>query len=145
MAQMDRSWSADRVGAYASFACAVHCFLSSIALGVMSVVGLGFLGSPTVDVVFIVLAVSIGSFAVWSGYTKHKSWLPGGLFLTGLTMVIVSHFVLGHTHLEAHPHARTAVDVFSDCLAVLGGLTLVSFHFVNSRLIRRARPNHFHA
>ncbi len=138
MAQVDRSWNADRIGAYASFACAIHCLITSVALGLLSVVGLGFFGSPAVDVLFIVFAVSVGAFAVWSGYRKHNSLLPAILFLTGLSMVVVSHFILGHSHLGAPAQARDWVDMGSDALAVVGGLTLVAFHFVNARKIKHA-------
>ena len=89
-------------------------------------------------VLFIVFAVSVGAFAVWSGYRKHNSLLPAILFLTGLSMVVVSHFILGHSHLGAPAQARDWVDMGSDALAVVGGLTLVAFHFVNARKIKHA-------
>ena len=35
----------DKLGACASAICAVHCLLTGIALGLLSVAGLGFMGS----------------------------------------------------------------------------------------------------
>jgi len=127
----EKRWNADRIGAYASFACAVHCLLTSLAFGLLSVVGLGFVGSPPFEIGFIVLAVSIGSFAVWSGYRKHRSILPGVLFFLGLSLIFLSHFVFTH---EQRTGEVVVLNATSGIVAAIGGLTIVAFHFVNAHL-----------
>lgn len=122
----------DRVGAFASAICAVHCLLTGIAIGLLSVAGLGFLGNPIADIVFFGLALGLGSLAVWQGFRKHRSFLPMALYVGGLLSVLVAHFVLGHDHRDIH----------STVLAVTGGLMLVAFHIVNMSLHHRCGVCH---
>ena len=132
----------DRYGAVASFICAVHCLLTSVAFSLLSVTGLGWLGSPATDLVFGVIAITVGAFAIRNGYRHHKSYLPAILFGLGLFMVFLSHFVFGHSHGTEHSHVGHSHSNFehicSSVLAVCGGLTLVSFHLVNARLQKNA-------
>lgn len=129
-----RSVFLDKLGAFASAACAVHCLLTGVALGFLSIAGLEFLGSPQADIAFLASALLIGSLAVWQGYRKHRSLLPMGLYVGGLMMVVVSHFVLGHDH--------GPTPWFTTALAVMGGLMLMSFHFVNMRMQHRCAVCH---
>ena len=109
----------DKYGALASGVCAVHCFLTSVAFGLFSVAGLGFLGNEITDSIFVLIAVVLGTFAVRNGYRHHRSWIPGALFATGLLMAMYSHFVLGHNHLEHHEHDAIEIEeILSTVLAV---------------------------
>ncbi len=118
----------DRIGAIASGICAVHCLISGVALGVLSVIGLGFFGSLAVDVAFIGVACSVGTLAVVQGYRKHRSILPVTIYFSGLALIIASHAFGGHGQTSG---LAQAARVFG---AVGGGVLLVTFHFVNSRL-----------
>ena len=120
----------DKVGAFASAACAVHCLLSGVALGVLSILGLGFIGSTTTDIVFMTVTLSIASLAIISGFRKHKSWTPAVIFFAGVVSILMSHLVLDH---ESKTMIMRGVTTL---LAVSGGLLLVSFHVVNLRLQR---------
>jgi hypothetical protein len=126
----------DRLGALASFACAVHCVLTGVAIGFLSVAGLGFLAGPEADIAFLVAAVLIGGLAVWQGYRRHRSFLPASLYVGGLLLVIVGHFVIGHGDAG---HGNRLV---TSLLAAVGGLMLVVFHFVNMRLGHRCSVCH---
>jgi len=118
----------DRIGAVASGICAVHCLVTGVAFGLLSVLGLGFLGSVPAEVAFISVALTIGTTAVVLGYRKHHSRVPAMLFCGGLVCVLVSHLVFGDGQV-AHPSSIPGTT-----FAVLGGLMLVAFHFVNQRL-----------
>lgn len=131
-----RSALLDRLGALASLACAIHCLLTGVALGFLSVAGLGFLGSSEADVGFIMATVAIGGLAVWQGYRRHRSWLPMSLYVGGLLLVVIGHFVVGHRH--AGPDNRLVTSL----LAASGGLILVVFHIVNLRLGHRCQVCH---
>jgi hypothetical protein len=117
-----RGFSLDKVGAWASALCAVHCALTGVALGLLSVVGLGFLGSHVAEGVFISVAVVLGTVAIVHGLRKHGSIVPALIFVLGLGFITVSHFAFHH-----HGPMGT---LFS----VLGGLSLVAFHIVNLRM-----------
>lgn len=122
----------DKVGAVASAICAVHCLLTGLFLGLLSIIGLGFIGSGPAEFGFISAAVLIGSWAIVHGVRKHHSYIPALIFAFGLACIATSHFVFPHRH-EAHG-AMTPAQIASTVFAVLGGLSLVSFHLVNLRL-----------
>ena len=106
----------------ASTICAVHCLITGVALGLLSVIGLGFLGSPAAELSFLTVAVVVGIAAVWHGAKRHHSVVPALMFVAGLSFWLTSHFVFGH--------GTAGGTVFS----VAGGLCLVSFHVLNQRL-----------
>jgi ABC-type Fe3+-siderophore transport system permease subunit len=81
----------DQIGSVASFACAIHCALTGIALGVLSSFGLGFIGHPILEFFFIGSTVTLGLWAVVRGYRTHRSWHPVALFLSGMAMIILAH------------------------------------------------------
>jgi len=128
-------WNLDRVGAYASAICAVHCVISGLALGLLSVVGLGFIGSPITEAAFYTTAIVVGSWALMHGMRKHRSFLPAIIFGTGMVCLFVSHFVFGHGR-AGHP------SIGGTILSVVGGLSLVSFHLVNQRLANKCHCSH---
>jgi hypothetical protein len=118
----------DKIGACASGICAVHCLLTGVALGVLSIMGLSWFGSVTTDVVFLTVTLSIASLAIFTGIRRHRSLIPAGLFILGVAAIVISHFVL--------PHDRSAKSegVVTTILSVGGGCCLVAFHFVNLRM-----------
>ena len=124
----------DRIGACASTICAVHCLVTGVALGVLSVFGLGFVDSPIIDLVFLSLAALIGIVAMWHGARVHKSLVPAAIFTFGLGLVIVGHFVFGHE--ASGPNAA------STSFSILGGISLVGFHLLNLKLQRDRKCCH---
>ncbi|CAN5347131.1 MerC domain-containing protein [soil metagenome] len=114
----------DKFGTWASALCAVHCVLTGFALGLLSLVGLSFIGSPLTEALFIISAVGLGSLAVYHGNQKHHSIVPAVIFCTGMLFILSAHFVFHHES------AGGAI------CSVLGGLTLISFHWVNLKLQR---------
>jgi hypothetical protein len=130
----------DKVGAYASAICAVHCLLTGVALGLLSIIGLGFIGSVPAEIGFISVAVLVGSWAIVHGIRKHHSLIPALIFVMGLTFIALSHFAFPHHHSVNEP--PTLGHTFSTIFAVLGGLSLVSFHLVNLRLQKGCECGH---
>jgi len=123
-----RKLNVDKVGACASGICAVHCLITGIALGVLSVMGLSWFGSVTTDIVFLSVTLSIASLAIFTGIRRHRSLIPAALFVLGVVAIIVSHFVLPHEHGSKGESIATTV------LSVGGGCCLVAFHLVNQRM-----------
>ena len=121
-------FNVDKLGACASGICAVHCLLTGIAFGVLSVMGLKWFGSVTTDIVFLSVTLSIASIAIFSGYRRHASLLPAVLFALGVCAIVISHFVLKH---DSGPSGE---GMLTTVLSVGGGCCLVAFHLVNMRL-----------
>jgi len=131
MATPATNYKLDRIGAVASMVCAVHCLLVGVALSVLSVLGLGFLGSRTAEMVFFSVAIFVGGLAVYAGFRHHKSYVPAIVFACGIVLVAISHFFLRN-----HNHQAAQEDPLTTVLSVCGGLCLVAFHVVNTRLSR---------
>ena len=132
----------DKVGAFASAVCAVHCLLTGVALGLLSVVGLGFIGSLATDIVFLVLVLSVGSFAIIHGIKKHHSAVPALIFVAGLLMFLIGHFAFGHSHVHAAAEPWSPIRVTQVTLSVVGGLCLAMFHVVNLRMQKNCTCDH---
>lgn len=120
---MARRLDVDKLGALAGTICAVHCVLTGLAVGVLSVVGLGFLASPLAEVVFFGSALLIGGFAIRHGIRRHHHWAPATLFLAGMLTILAGHFFFH----GAGEHLMSA----------LGGAGLVGFHFLNHRMAHK--------
>lgn len=121
----------------ASFLCAIHCAGTGLALGLLSSLGLAFLTSKWVEVVFFTLAIGMGFWAAFRGWKSHRTSWPIGLLALGMGCLLVSHFVLGHSHAppgSGHAHSRPWESAL---LSALGGLILVGFHLANARLMAR--------
>lgn len=136
----------DRWGALASGLCAVHCAIVGLAMGILPIIGMEFLAYPMVDVGFFGTAILLGSWAARTGFKKHRSWGPTKVFVSGLFLVMFSHFVLGHKHAGETGNLHSLLGFESPAwlapiatmMAVVGGLTLVTFHILNHRLANRA-------
>jgi hypothetical protein len=120
----------DKVGACASALCAVHCLLTGVAFGLLSVMGLGFFGSLWTDIGFLAVAFVVGGLAVRHGIRQHHSYVPASIFVAGLVSVVIGHFVFRHTH-AAGAEEHGAEHILSTFFSVFGGLCLVGFHLAN--------------
>lgn len=120
----------DKVGVCASAICAVHCLLTGLAFGLLSVSGLAFVDNELFDIVFICAAGVLGTVAVVHGRRKHHSFLPATVFGFGMTSVVIGNFFVQHVHRNGVPESIWTHYGHTICM-VLGGLSLVSFHMLN--------------
>lgn len=128
-----RWWNlADRVGATASFLCAIHCALLPFVIAILPLIGLSFLADHAFERAFVLCASALAMVALVSGYRRHHRSLPLRLALPGLTLL-----VLGVTFAENYS------IVLHSVLVTCGGLLLASAHFVNLRLHRQ--HSHVHS
>ncbi|RYG31415.1 MerC domain-containing protein [bacterium] len=127
--------NADRVGTFLGTACAVHCALSGLALASLSVLGASFWADERLEIGFIGLTLTVGSFAALRGFQRHRSWRPAVLFVTAVALVISAH-LMGHA--QENPVLRALTTV----MAVGGALTLVLFHRLNNRMCGSCGTTH---
>jgi len=117
----------DKIGACASTLCAVHCVLTGVAMSLLAVSGFGFLANPIVEVGFFGVAILVGAWALVHGIKRHHSRWPAVVFALGLASIVGSHIV-------GHDHAGDSKGPWGTVLAVLGGVLIVGFHVLNSKL-----------
>jgi len=126
-----RWWSlADRLGATASFLCAIHCAALPFVLALLPVLGLGFLADHGFERGFVMFAGALATATLVSAYRHHRQPLPLLLALPGLVLLIA-----GVTFAENYSIALHSV------LVTCGGLLVASAHFVN---LRKHRAFHAH-
>jgi hypothetical protein len=115
------SWI-DSFGATVSIACAIQCSIYPLLIGVLPLVGLGFLLNDHMETIFLVTAIMVGIGSFAQGFRAHHRMYVL-LFLAGaMTFIFIG---------------RQSVDQeFELLLVVSGSLVLATGHFVNRRLCR---------
>ncbi|MGA9422653.1 MAG: MerC domain-containing protein [Rhodanobacteraceae bacterium] len=116
---------ADRLGASASFLCAVHCAALPFVLALLPALGLGFLADHAFERGFIVCASVFASVTLIHGYQRHR--VPRALLflVPGLTLLWAGGFLFD---LNAHLGWHSA-------LVALGGSCVALGHLTNLRLL----------
>ncbi len=122
--------TADRVGATASFLCAIHCALLPFVLASLPLIGLGFLADHRFERAFVMFACVLALIALFRGFRRHQQPLPLLLAFPGMVLL-----VLGVTWAEGN------ASILHSALVTSGGLLLASAHFVN---LRRGGIGHAH-
>jgi hypothetical protein len=130
-----RRWwhAADRLGATASFLCAIHCAAMPFVIALLPLLGLSFLASHRFEEGFVAFACVLATAALVSGYRRHHRRTPLMLATPGLILLI-----LGVTFL--HGGSLVVHSVLVTC----GGLLLAAAHFVNLKVDRSGHAGHIH-
>ncbi len=129
-----RGWqTADRIGATASFLCAIHCALLPFMLAALPLMGLEFLADHRFERGFVMFACVLALVALIRGFRRHQQPLPLLLAIPGLLLL-----VLGVTWAESYGL------ILHSALVTSGGLLLASAHFVNLRRDRHGVMDHLH-
>jgi hypothetical protein len=133
-ANKSRWWhAADRVGATASFLCAIHCALLPFVLALLPLLGLEFLADHRFERVFVLCACVLASFVLVRGYRRHRQSLPLRLAAPALALLLLGVIYIDGSLLILH-----------SVLVTCGGLLLATAHFVNLRLDSRNGDTHVH-
>ena len=125
---------ADRLGAMASFLCAIHCALLPFVLALLPFLGLEFLADQRFERGFVLFACALALIALIRGFRRHQQPLPLLLAVPGLALLL-----LGVTYAENYS------VILHGVLKTSGGLLLASAHFVNLRRdSRQGAADHVH-
>lgn len=118
--------TADKVGAAASFLCAVHCAALPFVLALLPAIGLGFLASHGFERGFIACASVLATVMVVAGYRRHRAAHVFALLVPGLLMLWIGGFAfeLGHATL------------WHSLFVATGGTCIALAHVANLRLAR---------
>lgn len=124
MSPQQRHRLLDRIGAYGSILCAIHCALLPVVIALLPSATLAAVGNDRLEFGFVVFASAIGlSSLVW-GYRRHRAVRALSLLLPGLA-VLWFGVLYAPLHHAAVPHA----------VAMTFGGTLIGLaHLANLRL-----------
>ena len=112
----------DRAGAAVSIACAIQCIVFPLLVGVLSLIGLGFLAGDGLEQIFIVASFILALSSFCWGFRYHKHFhvflfLAGGFFLIFVGRSLVQ-------------------GAYEIPVVVSGTIVLAAGHFCNRRLCR---------
>jgi hypothetical protein len=117
----------DALGISATLACAIHCAVLPLITSSLPLLGVNIIHNIAFEVVMILLAFSIGAYALWHGRKRHHHQnTPLLLFSAGIIFLLLKE-VFNQYHLW---------------LLLPAVLLIISGHYLNYRLCRKA--NHCH-
>ncbi len=119
----------DALGVGTSLACAIHCAVLPLLFTTVPLFGINIVHNRAFEWSMIGIALIVGIQALWHGFQRHHhSRLPVLLLLTGFIFLIIKEWTADNLHL---------------LLVVIAVSFIVSAHYINYRLCRKA--NHCHA
>ena len=116
---------ADRIGATASFLCAVHCALLPLVLALLPALGLGFLANHQFEHAFIAFASVLALTSLIVGYRRHQRFRAFWFLVPGIALLFAGIVV---EYDSAILHAA---------LVAMGGSLVAIAHLTNLRLAHR--------
>ena len=125
---MKRRINWDALGISASVICAIHCALLPLLLTSLPLFGVNIIHHLGFELGMIALALLIGSYSMYHGYTKHHHRLvPWVLFLLGGAFLVL----------------KQVFPVYQLLLFVPAVVLIIYSHLLNVRSCRS--HNHAHA
>ena len=113
----------DRIGATASFVCALHCAALPLVVALLPALGLGFLASHLFERVFVVCAILFATSSLTFGFRKHQGKAAFALLLPGVVLLVTGIIIDLHSSPVLHA-----------VLASCGGSLVALAHLANLRL-----------
>lgn len=113
----------DRIGAFGSLLCALHCALLPLLVALLPALGLGGAALVDFDQGFTVFATVLGVTMLAYGYRRHRAFRAWFVLLPGLALIWIGSFTALHIHSLAH-----------SLVMVAGGLMIAAAHLLNLRL-----------
>jgi hypothetical protein len=111
----------DFVGFWVSFVCGIHCVIMPFALGLTPFTNFGLMLNEYFELIVIISSVMIASYAVFSGYNKHKSFQPIVLMVLGFLIIFSTKLIIE--------------DQFEMIMMPIGALFIALAHLRNHKLI----------
>ena len=118
--------AADRVGAAASFLCAVHCALLPFVIALLPLIGLGFLADHRFERVFVACAAALATITILTAWRRHRRLHALFLLVPGIVLLLSGIII----DIEHHEWLHTG-------MVVCGGVLVASAHVTNLILSHR--------
>jgi hypothetical protein len=123
-AQSGLAQVADRVGATASFLCALHCAALPFVFALLPALGLGFLANHGFERWFIAFATTLAVTMLVRGFLRHRVPYALALLLPSLVLLWLGGFV----------YDFESTGGWHAALVALGGSGVALAHIINLRL-----------
>lgn len=116
-----RPW-VDSLGTTVSIACAIQCSVFPLLIGVLPLLGLGFLLGDGVEKVFVTTSIVLAVSSFTWGFRYHRRFYIFTFLLSALVLICAGRFWVD--------------DHYEIPVVVAGTLVLAMGHFLNRRLCR---------
>ena len=113
----------DRLGATASFLCAVHCAALPLIIAVLPAIGLGFLANHRFERGFVAFASVLAVTTLIVGFRRHQRFRAFWFLLPGILLLAAGMIVDFEASAIAHA-----------VLVAIGGTLVAVAHLTNLRL-----------
>lgn len=110
----------DKVGAGASFLCAIHCSILPVAVSLLPIIGLSWLADENIERCFLAISAFLGIFSLCWGFSVHRKMHALAVLATGIGLMAVGHIAEDTT--------------WGVVVAVAGGLSIATSHLINHKL-----------
>ena len=135
----------DKLSICLSVCCILHCIALPFVILMIPRFASFWINDENVHVVLVLLAIPISLFAMAKSLAKHHNYKCISLAGIGLLMLVVAIFMhdIGfsgeHGH-EEHGHEEHGGlgETLETVFTVIGGLVLLSAHFINIRLTNKS-------
>ena len=118
----------DKVGATASFLCAIHCAIMPFVLTMLPLVGLSFLASEPVEWALLAFSAILGTLSLCVGFREHRSRRVFAFLGIALALLVAGRIF--HESYEGW---------WGPVFMVAGGFTMMGAHWLNHSLCRSCR------
>lgn len=134
---MKFKFNLDKIGLAASLICAVHCAFLPLIIGILPLIGMGFMAHGLFDWVMVGIAAIVGLVSIMKGHQTHKKHTPACFFIPGIFIILISLFVASHFG-ECHTCAGHDHDEFPfhSIMMAIGGVLIAVSHFINMKLCK---------
>lgn len=113
----------DQLGFWVSLVCGIHCVAMPFILGVLPFTGNGELVHEVAEIGVLLVTIIVGTYAMTTGYRKHKNVIPTAFMLVGLCIIFFG----------MHLHTEVAEMIFMP----IGALGLAIAHLRNHKLLHQ--------
>ncbi len=90
----------DAIGISASLICAVHCVALPLIFASLSFLGIEILNNFIIESLIITISLLVGSWALYTGFQKHRHFFLLVIFIVGMMILFSSQFFAGHPRIE---------------------------------------------
>ena len=105
----------DRLGMFASTACALHCAVCALIPAAFATLGLDILLDEKFEWLLTIVAVTFGVLAMVMGWRRHRNLRVMVILSVGIAGLLAVRFAAGHGHHDEHStHSTHAAHADSD-------------------------------
>ena len=119
----------NRISAFLSLACAIHCALTPMLISVLPLIGMQFLASHLLEGLLLAFGVGFGAYGVLRSYfTLHHDMRPVTALLIGMALITFGFFF-----------APEAIEPY---LVSTGAIAIAIAQVLNMRIAGRCKHEH---